>query len=105
MYFEIAIMLFSLDPMNWLHPTDRMLLYSSGICNVTIIKASLATDIKAAASAQRYNSYITINQGFFDFEYLTTPTPQPHFLVQLKHILEAKSADLSQLSQSVGNLA
>ena len=59
MYFEIAIMLFSLDPMNWLHPTDRMLLYSSGICNVTIIKASLATDIKAAASAQRYNSYIT----------------------------------------------
>ena len=100
MYFEIAIMLFSLDPMNWLHPTDRMLLYSSGICNVTIIKASLATDIKAAASAQRYNSYIT--RFFFDFEYLT---PQPHFLVQLKHIFEAKSADLSQLSQSLGNLA
>ena len=99
MYFEIAIMLFSLDPMNWLHPTDRMLLYSSGICNVTIIKASLATDIKAAASAQRYNSYII--RVFFDFEYLT----QPHCLVQLKHIFEAKSADLSQLSQSLGNLA
>ena len=49
---RMRLFVFNLDPMQWLSPIDRFTLYSSGACNLSIIRASVGVDISQAAPAR-----------------------------------------------------
>ena len=57
---RIRIFLFSLDPMHWLCPRDRVILYNNQICTVAILKASTSVDLAnlPAAYPLPYGEYL-----------------------------------------------